>query len=432
MDHPNNISKNMNNKFDYELDYEDDINNNFDDIINDYYSLENNNTTQKNKNKSLMWCYDCNTDDIIKNSLRGYFCCRICGENLGNFIDSSSSFIDLDDKSSSNQGTYILNKILPDMSSQIVIKGLYNGVQKLQKWNSVPYDQIKLQKVFVIIQNVCSYKNIYKCIEDTAKIMYKQIYDNKIDNEKNIIFRGANYNSLIAACLFMACKTNNYIISKKETEELFKLEKNDMKKGLKIFKELSKKKKFNLKITITKPEDFIKSFFNKININKSLLEQTIQLVKNVQKIKIANSHNPISIAIGVIYLVIYMNNINITKQELSKIFDISQVTIKKTFNKLEPFINILLNNNICDILEVEIKKYQSSIEPDLVYIAECAKFNVKYDYNIINSFDLEYQKKIMIIQNIEMMNKQMLSNNMILKMELNDCLIKNKCIETYF
>ena len=39
MNHPFYSSSNMN-TFNYELDYKDDINNNFDDIINDYYSLE--------------------------------------------------------------------------------------------------------------------------------------------------------------------------------------------------------------------------------------------------------------------------------------------------------------------------------------------------------------------------------------------------------
>jgi hypothetical protein len=194
---------------------------------------------------------------------------------------------------------------------------------------------------------------------------------------------------------------------------------------------LCKKKKFNLKTTIAKPEDFIKGCFDKININKCFLEQAIQLVINIQKIQIANSHTPISIAIGGIYLVIYMNNINISKKDLARIFDISQVTIKKTFNKLEPFINILLNNKVCDLLQNEIKKYQTCIEEDLIYIADCIKFNVNYDFTQIKNYDMEKQKKIMIIQNIELMNKNMLNDNMILKIKLNHTLIKNKCMENY-
>ena len=435
MSPPNNLSNNMSHKFNH-VDYIEDINI-FDDILNDYHSLEDsekeidNTNIKKNKNNSLMWCYDCNTDDIVKNTLRGYFSCNLCGENLGNFMDSSSNFIDFEDKNGSSKGTYLLNKILPDISSQIIIKGVYNGVQNLQKWNSVPYKQKKLNDVFTILQNACLHKNIYKCIEDTAKIMYRQIYDNKANNDKNIIFRGANYDSLIAACLFMACKTNNYIISKRETELLFGLEKNVMRKGLKIFKGLAKEKKFNLKITITKPEDFIKNFFDRINITKNLLDQAIQLVKNIQKIQIANSHNPISIAVGAIYLIIYINNIPISKKELSTTFDISQVTIKKTFNKLEPFINILLNNKICDSLQTDINEYQTCIEYDLVYIAECIKFNVKYDFNKITKFDLEFKNKIMIIQDIEFINKQMLSNSMILKTKLNYLLIMYKSLEKY-
>ena len=152
---------------------------------------------------------------------------------------------------------------------------------------------------------------------------------------------------------------------------------------------------------------------------------------NIQKIQIANSHTPISIAIGAIYLVIYMNNVNISKKELSRIFDISQVTIKKTFNKLEPFINILLNDKVCDLLQFEIKKYQVCIEYDLVYIADCIKFNVKYDFKKLLDYDIEFQKKVIIIQDIELMNKKILNDNMELKIKLNHTLINYKCMECY-
>ena len=433
MNHPNNIDKNyhMNN-----ICYMDDINNDsFDDIINELYSLEDSfkeKDINKNKTNTLQWCRDCNDNNIIINSAKGYFSCGTCGENLGHFVDTSSNYIDMDDKHSSNQGTILVSKSLPETTSQIIIKGMYNNnIRRLQNWNSISYKEKKLNDVFRTIQNACSLKNIYKCVEDTAKIMYKQIYDNKKDNEKNTIFRGLNYKSLIASCLFMACKTNNYIISMKEIALLFELKKTDMKRGMKIFKNLSKQKKFNLKITINKPEDFIKGCFEKININKCFFDQTIQLVMNIQKIQIANSHTPISIAIGAIYLVIYMNNVNISKKELSRIFDISQVTIKKTFNKLEPFINILLNDKVCDLLQFEIKKYQVCIEYDLVYIADCIKFNVKYDFKKLLDYDIEFQKKVIIIQDIELMNKKILNDNMELKIKLNHTLINYKCMECY-
>ena len=421
-----NVYNTMNYRF-INDEYVEDINE-FDDILQAFHSLDDNKT--EDKNKSLFWCYDCNTDDIIKYPL--HFTCNKCGENLGNFVDTSSNFVDLEDKNSATQGTYILNKLLPDTTSQISIRGNYkSGVCKMMKWNSVKYGEKKLNDVNNTIQTACSLKNILKCVEDTAKIMYYQIYVNNTDNKKNTIFRGLNYRSLIASCLFMACKTNNYIILMKDIATLFELKKTDMKRGMKIFKNLCKKKKFNLKMTIAKPEDFIKGCFDKININKCFLDQAIQLVINIQKIQIANSHTPISIAIGSIYLVIYMNNINISKKDLARIFDISQVTIKKTFNKLEPFINILLNNKVCDLLQNEIKKYQTCIEDDLVYIADCIKFNVNYDFTQIKNYDMEKQKKIMIIQNIELMNKKMLNDNMILKIKLNHTLIRNKCMENY-
>jgi hypothetical protein len=66
-----------------------------------------------------------------------------------------------------------------------------------------------------------------------------------------------------------------------------------------------------------------------------------------------------------------------------------------------------------------------------VYIADCIKFNVKYDFNKIIDYDMEFQKKIMIIQNIELMNKKFLSDNMELKIKLNHSIMRHKCMESY-
>jgi hypothetical protein len=59
---------------------------------------------------------------------------------------------------------------------------------------------------------------------------------------------------------------------------------------------------------------------------------------------------------------ITLNELNIPKKVIAEQFNVSQVTIAKAYKKLEPFTNLLTNNELCDRLSIEIKKYQDNIE----------------------------------------------------------------------
>jgi hypothetical protein len=126
----------------------------------------------------------------------------------------------------------------------------------------------------------------------------------------------------------------------------------------------------------TKPEHFIMRFCDELKIKQEYTDQAIQISNNVQKIQIASVHTPLSLATGSIYLMIHLNNLPIQKKVIADKFNVSQVTIAKAFKKLEPFMNLLINNEICNRLAVEIKKYQDQIElPDEIR-AKFVRFNI--------------------------------------------------------
>ena len=73
---------------------------------------------------------------------------------------------------------------------------------------------------------------------------------------------------------------------------------------------------------------------------------------------------------------IHLNGLSIQKKTIAEKFNVSQVTIAKAFKKLEPFINILTNNRICDKLSIEIKKYQDDIESGNVNLNDISNLDL--------------------------------------------------------
>jgi hypothetical protein len=71
---------------------------------------------------------------------------------------------------------------------------------------------------------------------------------------------------------------------------------------------------------------------------------------NIHKLDLASTHEPPSVAAGCILLVISHYNIQISKKQVSDIFNISDVTISKTYRKISPYHKIILNNKITDLI----------------------------------------------------------------------------------
>ena len=55
-------------------------------------------------------------------------------------------------------------------------------------------------------------------------------------------------------------------------------------------------------------------------------------------------------------MMVSLNELDIQKKTIADKFNVSQVTISKAYKKMEPFTNLLTNNDLCDRLSLEIKK----------------------------------------------------------------------------
>lgn len=393
-----------------------------------------NNTDEKKIKHNGSWCETCKNDDVIEDTSHGIIVCKGCGQVVSNLLDNNPDwgYHGDGDKKDSGRNSLTISKLLPQSSIATTIGGSCSSrIKTLQGWSAMPYKERSLNEVFKIIQSKCSEGKILKCIEDDAKIMYKNISDCKHlvgkNKDKNIIIRGINRKSLIAACVLYACRKKDKTRSPKEIAELFGLKYTEITKGCKTFFKLAKLKHMEVKLNFTKPEHFITRFCDELKIKKEYAEQAIQISNNVQKLHIASVHTPLSLATGSIYLMIHLNGFNIQKRTIAEKFNVSQVTIAKAFKKLEPFINILTNNEICDRLNKEILHYQEDIEISDELKPKFIRFGVDVDtedirknpLSIFNYKTNEFNEKLIVEHNIEFANKNYQIEAEFLRLQLN-------------
>ena len=83
----------------------------------------------------------------------------------------------------------------------------------------------------------------------------------------------------------------------------------------------------------TRPEDFIDRYCSKLNINQELTKCCKFIAMRIQKNNVIPENTPHSIAAGIVYFIGQTCKLNLSKRDVNRVSEISEVTINKCFKK---------------------------------------------------------------------------------------------------
>lgn len=351
-------------------------------------------------------CISCKSNKLIIDSAKGYLVCQDCAVINEEFLDKNHEFNG--DVNGTTRYGCPSNYFYPKsaLGTKITSKG-FNRLSALQRQGQMPYKEKSLMEVLERIQSKCKKYNITQTIIDTSKILYKKVSECKHTKGKrkgkNMIMRCINRRSMIAACVFHACKLQKEPRSPKEIADLYDLEIRHVNKGCRKFLDYIDITSIFFEIKSSQSSDFIERFAKKLNIDKQYIERAKDISNNINKLGLASTHEPPSVAAGCILLVGTMYNIDVSKKNISDIFGISDVTISKTYRKIFPYHKIIMNNEVTNLIlekKNNIEKPNSVLnEDDLIITEKSSDCNTEYsdsdtDYefeNIKNSKIIEIE-----------------------------------------
>lgn len=330
---------------------------NLNDIWNSHANIletfkEEDTNTENIENEKCVNCLSYNDFKIED----GYRWCSLCGENNGIHIDTTPEwrFYGSDDSKSSDPTRcgMPVNNLLSNMSCGTMISSRGNSleVKKLRtihKYITSNYNDRAILAIFENLNIIASNNNINTMIVEQAKKIYKDIRDVKIS-------RGVNRDALIATCLMASLNINNVSRSQKEIAEIFNLNQSNITQGRKKLLELNNyiKNKLIYSINITTPINFIPRFCSTLSIESKYIELMKLIAKKVQKLPDISENTPPAIASGIIYLIVYLCELNVSKKNISNTCKISEVTINKCFKKLLIFVDLLFSKEIKKIFNI--------------------------------------------------------------------------------
>jgi hypothetical protein len=345
-----------------------------DEIDNLLYGLDLNKKQDPHEVENL--CISCKSNKLVIDNAKGYLVCQDCAVINEEFLDKNHEFSG-DVNGTSRYGcpsNYFFPKSA--LGTKISSKG-FNRLSAIQRQGQMPYKEKSLMEVLERIQSKCKKYNITQSIIDTSKILYKKVSECKHTKGKrkgkNMIMRCINRRSMIAACVFHACKLQKEPRSPKEIADIYDLEIKHVNKGCRKFLDYIDITTIFSEIKSSQASDFIERFAKKLNIDKQYIDKSKDISMNINKLGLASTHEPPSVAAGCILLVGTMYHVEISKKQISEIFGISDVTISKTYRKIYPYHKIIMNNDITNLIlekKNSIEKEETVINEDELIITE--------------------------------------------------------------
>ncbi|ATZ80408.1 transcription initiation factor TFIIIB [Bodo saltans virus] len=335
-----------------------------------FNSDTNTNVDINNNNNDNDIC-NCEKCDLIEDYSRGYIACRNCGQILREIIDNNPEWKYFDDGDSGNiRCGAIINLLLPKSSLGTTIGGFgKTRVKTLQCWMSMPHNERTLNNDFKIIHEIVSKLKLSKCIEEDTKIMYKMATEAKYTEGekigKTMTTRRNNRLSVSAACMAKACKKKGSPYTLKEISEQYGISYSEINRGMKRLEKILSQKQNQANNNDIFQNQFIKRYCDNLHMLSIHTEEVIRITDNIEKINIASGHVPYSLAAATILLVAVKYNLkNITRKKIAAEFDISEVTISKTYKKLEEFKSTIFDDDKTNIMRKTIEEKEDEEIPE--------------------------------------------------------------------
>jgi transcription initiation factor TFIIIB Brf1 subunit/transcription initiation factor TFIIB len=339
------------------------------------------------KDSVIERCTSCSSIKIVE--LEGRYVCQECGIENNLVIDCGQEwrYYGSDDTKGSDPSRCGMptNELLPNSSIGSSV-GFSNGdsrsmakIRNMNNWYNIPYRESSLLESFNNITILCENAGINSIIIEEAKIMYKEVSEVKHS-------RRIKKEAMKAASVFLACELKNVSRSIKEIANIFNIKDTKvMSRSIKNFEEiwqsintkkmiesiqnnedidknessdsnnheLSIEEQIMMELNNSNVNDndfeslnYLHRHCSKLNITDKVYNICKELLIYIEQNNILETHNPLSRVSSVIFYMSNILNLSINKLSITKVCNISEVTINKCYNKL-----LKINKELNDIIE---------------------------------------------------------------------------------
>lgn len=278
------------------------------------------NTVEYKHKEDTLICSHCDSDNIMFNCAEGNTC-GDCGTVINHFLQFSN---------------YTFDELLV---SKPVYKAFNTRLQKIQEWMSWSNSEKNEYRLKQYTAELCRMLNVSEKISEGVSDLVVKVM-NCIKEKNGGPKRSRVKNGIIISCINYVSKQNQVQINYIDLAKKLDLDVKYISKADKLLMELNC---LNENI-LNKTEDPLEHIKNvvikyKLNLRISNIEEFVEkarvLVQICEDNDVLLDHTPLSIGCCCFYYVIKNSDIEVDIKMFAGMFELSNVTLLKTYNKLK-------------------------------------------------------------------------------------------------
>ena len=280
-------------------------------------------------------CPECNSLNLVFDEQKGEITCQDCGLVVEEkMVDLGQEWRQFDEGPKKGRGgaPMTLQKFDKGLTTNIgEVSDIYRlGDKKirkytrLKKWQERVSTSIErnLRLAMSELRKVASFLNLPNIVKEESSRIYNFVL------QRGLV-RGRSMESVIAACIYAACRTYNIPRTLDEIAAASDVERKEIGRTYRFIT-----RKLRISVTPSNPKDYIARFSSVLHLSPKTQNDSLKILKRAESSELTSGRGPAGIAAASLYVASLLNNEKRTQREVADVAGITEVTIRNRYKEL--------------------------------------------------------------------------------------------------
>ena len=299
--------------------------------------------------ENLVRCSECGSRDLISDEVRGETICNECGLVLVEAAVAQGAewrTFGPNDEGRARTGAPMSYRIHDkglstdidwrntDFSGRAISGKNRSQLYRMRKWQSRARvnssRERNLQKALPEISRIGSQLGLGTSHLEEASSIYRRAV-------KADMIRGRSIDALVASSIYAVCCMNKLGRTLEEVCTHSRIGRKELTRTYKLMKQ-----KLKMRMDINRPEDYVQSFCSKLGLGTKTTQRVYDIIQEATSKELVDGKSPTGVTAASIYIACQLERQIRTQLEISKISNVTEVTIRNRYKEL------------CEALEIDI------------------------------------------------------------------------------
>lgn len=281
-------------------------------------------------------CPECGSVSLTYDDQRGEIICNECGliieEKMVDTGQDTGGQFDKSEKKGRGGAPMSMQKYDKGLTTNVgEISDIYKleagqtrKFLRLKKWQERVSTSIErnLRLAMAELRRVASFLTLPSVIREDASRIYNYVL------QRGLV-RGRSMESVIAACIYAACRSYNIPRTLDEISSASDVERKEIGRTYRFII-----RKLKIKVIPSSPKDYISRFASILHLTPKSQNDALKILKKAEIVELTSGRGPAGIAAAALYVASLLNDEKRTQREVADVAGITEVTIRNRYKEL--------------------------------------------------------------------------------------------------